>query len=415
MRAIRRAARAGAAFGVAIAAAGLMITGAAAQAQPQRAAATVSESVLSGVACSSGTVCWAVGSIETGDVTRNQVLRFNGRKWSPVRVPSPGGTDADDSSYLSAVWCASAADCWAVGYFDKGGAEQTQALRWNGRTWSQLATPDPGGTRHGDFHDLYAVACASAADCWAAGLYGHPVGRNDVQLNLVLHWNGRRWSQVRAPSPGGIKAGDVSALDAVRCPTAADCWAAGTSGQVSTSGGAFDNEVLHWNGRKWATIKVPSPGQPDNGRTENALNALSCTSGGRCWAVGSDSATSGSLNESLHWNGRAWHTVATADLFTGTDASNVLAGVSCTADTNCWAVGGTDNDSLNEALHWTGHSWLIASPPDPNGATGSTNVLAADTCVSAQDCWAVGETEKGHGPVVIQILHWDGKKWVLAS
>ena len=415
MRAIRRAGgRATALTGIAIAVAGLVAISTPAQADRQGVAATVRESVLSGVGCVSVTDCWAVGSSEVNDVTRNYVLHFNGRKWSPVIAPSPGGTASDDTSDLSAVRCVSAADCWAVGDFDKSDASLTQVLRWNGRKWSRVATPDPGGTRHGDFNDLAGVACVSAADCWADGDYGHPVGRNDVQLNLVLHWNGRRWSQSRAPNPGGIKAGDVSALAAVRCPSAADCWAVGTAGQVTTSGGTFDNEALHWNGSKWGTVKVPSPGTPDNGRAESALNALTCTSGGHCWAVGSDSATSGSLNESLHWNGKSWRTVTTADPFGGTDASNDLIGVSCTADTNCWAVGAVDNDSLNEVLHWNGHSWLVASPPDPNGATGSDNVLTADVCVSAGDCWAVGYTEKGDGPVATQILHWAGKKWVVA-
>jgi hypothetical protein len=418
MKAVRREGqRVMALAGVAIVAAGLVAVGTTARAGQFRGDATVADNVLSGVTCSSGTVCWAVGSSEARDVTRNQVLRFNGRRWSPVPVPNPGGSGPDASSELSAVKCASASDCWAVGEFGKSHASLTQALHWNGRTWSRVAAPDPGGTHHGDFNDLSSVACVSAANCWADGVYGHPVGRNDVQLNLVLHWSGRRWSQARVPNPGGIKAGDVSALSAIRCPSAADCWAAGTSGQATTDG-TFDNEVLHWNGKKWVTVTVPSPGKPDNDRTENGLDGLSCPPGGHCWAVGSDSAPSGSLDESLHWNGRGWHTAPTPDPASGTDDSDDLAGVSCTADTNCWAVGDDNNGStyLNEVLHWTGRTWLVVSVPDPGGsAAGDDNFLVADVCASAKDCWAVGDTEKQGGPEVNQILHWAGKKWAIAS
>jgi hypothetical protein len=336
MRAIRRVRRrASVVAGAALVSVGLAAAGTQALAAPEHRAAIVGNSELSGVSCGSGKSCWAVGSAELNDVTRNQILRFSDRRWSPVRAPSPGGSASGDTSGLAAVWCTATANCWAVGGYDKDDASLTQALHWNGHRWSQVATPSPGGTRAGDSNHLADVVCTSAVSCWADGDDGHPIGRNDVQFNLVLHWNGRRWSHTRTPNPGGGGAGDVSALSAIRCTSVASCWGVGTYGRSATSGAStFDNEVLHWNGRTWGTVTVPSPGAWLAGRVSSGLNAVSCASAGSFWAAGSDSGTSGSLYEALHWNGRKWQTVGVPSPSSGADAFNELSGASCAGGTN---------------------------------------------------------------------------------
>lgn len=378
----------------------------------------VGDSALTSVFCASRTDCFAVGQHEINDVTLNQVLHFNGKKWAPAATPEPGGTAIHDYSALFGVRCTSSAGCWAVGVYDKHGATLSQALHWNGKKWSQVATPEPGGTGKGDFNDLFDVVCTSAANCWADGDYGPAVPGNEESLNLVLHWNGRRWSHVDTPNPGGTQPGDISGLNAVRCTSAANCWGAGSFDMPPPASRQQENEVLHWNGKKWSDVTVPSPGKPDNGQVNNTLNALSCTAATSCLAVGDDSGAVGILNQTLRWNGEHWRTVGTPDPGSGTSFSNDLGGVSCTAPANCWAVGAASSGGPDEnvALHWTGHSWFVVSVPDPAGtASGSFNNLNAVRCVSATDCWAVGDTQKFGEPEVNQILHWTGKKWFVAA
>jgi hypothetical protein len=125
--------------------------------------------------------------------------------------------------------------------------------------------------------------------------------------------------------------------------------------------------------------------------------------------------------ELSRWNGRNWRTAGVPNPASGTAAFNELLGVSCTADTNCWAVGASQEQpggslTLNEVLHWTGHKWFLVPVPEPGGtAAGSANYLFADRCVSATNCWAVGDTLKFGEPFINQILHWTGKKWFLAG
>jgi hypothetical protein len=383
--------------------------------------AIVGDSVLLAVFCTSGINCWAVGNYEFNNIERNQALRFNGKKWSRVATPSPGGTAVGDSSVLTGVWCTSPANCWAVGGYDKDDASLSQALHWNGRKWSLAATPDPGGTVKGDFNDLSGVVCTSPVNCWAGGDYGGEVDDNELSFNLVLHWNGQKWSHASTPDPAGSQAGDINDLEAIRCTSAANCWGVGGYGTLVSDASKLFNEVLRWNGRKWLTVTVPSPGKLDEGNTESGLNALSCPSAKNCWAIGTDTGTNRLRNEVLHWNGSHWLTVFTRNLASGADAVNVLAGVSCTSGSNCWAAGDSESGSsgspdLNEMLHWSGRQWSLVTVPEPAGTgPGSDNALGAVRCVSAADCWAVGETEKSAEPEVNQILRWNGKKWLVAG
>ncbi len=72
---------------------------------------------------------------------------------------------------------------------------------------------------------LKGVYCTSASSCWAVGFQG--VAAHEV--NRVLHWNGRTWYRVSAPNPAGSGPDDESALAAVRCLTAKNCWAVGNT------------------------------------------------------------------------------------------------------------------------------------------------------------------------------------------
>jgi hypothetical protein len=405
---------------VTLLAGGLSTTSTSALAAPPGAQvnAMVDDSVLSSVFCTSRTNCWAVGNREINDVTLDQARHFTGSRWRLVSTPNPGGSAEFDTSHLDAVTCTSSKNCWAVGSFDKNKGELSLALHWNGRKWSRVATPNPAGTTLGHSNDLFGVACASAKDCWAAGDLGHPIGQGStVFLNLMLHWNGRRWSQSHTPDPAGIGDDDANELAALTCASRTDCLSVGDFGTFGFGTVSEQNEVLQWNGTKWRNVTVPNPAMDDQGDMDSTLNAVACTTARKCSAVGDASTTTGFNNEALHLTRGKWHVVTAPDSATASGSDNQLSGVTCTADTNCWAVGGTGGTSkLNQALRWNGHKWFLATVPQPAGAaTGSGNSLAADFCVTPKHCWAVGDTQSFGEPQINQILRLAGKTWVVAG
>src|SRR5215469_10167901 len=58
-----------------------------------------------------------------------------GPRWSTVESPNRG---SPGTNQLFATTCASASDCWAVGYSDVGGGSDYSTLieQWNGSAWT---------------------------------------------------------------------------------------------------------------------------------------------------------------------------------------------------------------------------------------------------------------------------------------
>jgi hypothetical protein len=384
---------------------------------PIRPSSVVAASQLRAVYCTSPANCWAVGA-ETDTAGLNQVQHWNGKAWSEVDVPSPGGTD-DGVSELRGVRCTSPTNCWAVGdYFIGDSATLNQILHWNGKTWRVTAVPQPGGTRDEAFSELIDVACTSPGNCWAAGGYGKTTDNGTFERNEALHWNGKTWTQVRTPNPAGTRVNQVSVLTSIRCASAADCWGVGADGVLGERDDAISNEALHWNGRQWGKVTLPNPGGTALGDI-NELANLSCTSAANCWTAGFTEKDSSETtrNELLRWDGKAWRAVSAPNPDgTGHGAINLLGSVSCTTAADCWAVGSTGgqngNPELNEALHWNGARWSVASTPEPSGQKAEdTNELNSVRCTSAANCWAVGLQEHDGGAQFDQFLHWTGKRW----
>jgi len=372
-------------------------------------------SVLAGLSCPSPGNCWAVGGYASrSGAELNQALHWNGARWSKVSVPSPGGTALHDLSDLVGVSCAVPRSCWAVGIYRNGsGALVDQALHWNGSRWSRVSVPSPGGTASRRVSLLIGVRCTSSANCWAVGGYTKV---NGAFVNQALHWNGRTWSLVATPEPGGTGAGAFSAVGGVTCTTSANCWAVGF---YVNGNGASLNQVLHWNGRTWSRVPTPNPGGTRAG-ANSMLSDVACTASANCWAVGVYANGNGaSLNQALHWNGARWSRVPTPDpIGAGAGASNTLNGVTCASPANCWAVGsygvirnGT-GVQVNQALHWNGRRWSLVATPDPAGtARGDASELFSVRCIRAASCWAVGDSQRKGGPVLSQALHWNGTRW----
>jgi len=388
------------------------------RALPAGTAALSGFSILYGVFCPSAKDCWAVGQRSRGGQLANLVLHWNGKSWSESSAPNP--SQADDE--LFNVRCLSTKDCWAVGQYLKGNAWLAEALHWTGRKWISTKVPAYGGTGNNDVTELFDSTCTASDSCWAVGNFGIGETPPKKLLNLILHWNGKTWSKARTPNPAGTKLSDQNWLDAVRCVAASDCNAAGAYGSVYTAKNIDLNQVLHWNGKLWSWIHVPNPAGTGKNK-DNEVDALACGAKTSCWGAGlagTSRPTETYANQILHWNGAKW-TEAVVPNPSGTKMgdTNFLFGATCDGSANCWAVGqyrNSHNATVNEALHWNGRRWYYVSTPNPAGSDAlDNNQLYQVRCVSSTDCWAVGSQEPYPSETnMAEILHWNGKKWTVS-
>jgi hypothetical protein len=303
---------------------------------------------LDGVAATSSRNAWAVGGTNTDAL----ILHWSGRAWKRVRIPAIAG-------FLEGVAATSASNAWAVGVASVG----PLILHWDGRAWKRVHIRVIGG--------LSGVSATSASNAWAVGA-------------VVLHWSGRAWHRVHIPVSMGLY--DVAAT------SASNAWAVGTK---------LGGVVLHWNGKAWK--RVPSPA-----RVNSTLLGVAAISARNAWAAGfccfttrrNDQRPAGTLI--FRWNGKAWNRVPSP-----APAGSFLNSVAATSASNAWAVGLDFAGVL--ILHWNGRSWRQL--PSPSAGAAPYDDLSAVAVVSADDAWAVGETNSSvSGPETL-ILHWNGKDW----
>jgi len=144
-------------------------------------------SSLSGVSCTSASVCTAVGSYDNsaGD-TATLAEAWNGTTWAIQPTPNPHPANGTHVQFLglSGVSCTSATVCVAVGGYSYLGNYATLAEAWHGTTWAIQPTPEVSGAT------LAAVSCTSATACVAVG----GTSPDGTTYTRVEAWNGTRWA-----------------------------------------------------------------------------------------------------------------------------------------------------------------------------------------------------------------------------
>ncbi len=355
---------------------------------------------LLGVSCVTARNCLAVGIDHNARPGAGGPLAetWNGATWRTVGVRLPPGATA---GVLSGVSCVSAARCVAVGSsYDKGsGRGFALADTWNGRAWTPVQLPGPGGADA----SLSGVSCKSAASCVAVGssVSGGPA------VPLAEIWDGKRWTQTRPPASGGGLT--ISDLGAVSCASPARCVA------VSVSEGPPVAVIESWNGRVWSMRK--GTGLP--GDLGAVLAGASCPSAGDCVAVGFSMFAMATAGLSMIWNGTSWQ-VPSVPLPDGGTSGSHLDGVSCAAVNRCVAVGAIESyptgTSTAAAVTWNGRAWTATRVPAPG--KNKTSIFADVTCPTATDCVAVGQSgpaRSANGAGTALSGFWNGKSWRLVA
>ena len=330
----------------------------------------------------------------TAAMAASMPLNPTGPRWSIVKSPNNG---SPGTNQLFATTCASASDCWAVGYSDIGNGYSTLIERWNGSGWAIVSSPNNSGN-----NILYGVTCTSTLDCWAVGTY---FDDDLFQRTLIEHWNGDAWNIVSSPNRG-LSSPPIDVLVGVACISTSECWAAGSN---DNRNGVGQTLVERWDGTSWTIVDSP------NASGSNSFQAVTCASPSQpeeCWAVG-ETVTAKGMAQTLveEWDGAAWSLVSSPNSGNYDD----LLGVTCASEGDCWAIGYYSGVTNNQTLieHWDGSLWTIVS--SSNTSTMQDNYLTAVACVSASDCWAAGYYAKGSSVFQTLTEQWDGSLWTIVS
>jgi hypothetical protein len=335
---------------------------------------------LTGSAVFSRCDAWAVG-FTNGSRFASLAEHWNGRKWKVFPVPDGGGVVHDN--FLTAVAGSSGTNVWAVGRYDGGtsaGDYLTLILHWDGSSWRQVPSKNPGGVSQPNL--LWGVAATSRSNAWAVGSYSNGTARQ----TLIEHWDGTRWRTVPSPNPGGSSRDNQ--LVSVTATSRSNAWAVGSYFDGSLS----QPLIEHWNGTTWKVAKSPAI----NSGFGSGLRGVSASSGSNAWAVGhiTNSFSAQDVTLAEHWNGTTWKIVKSPD--PGQLAGTDLSSVAVTSASNAWAVGIFNNGTTNQTLieHWDGTKWKVQPSDDPGGPS-SDDELAAVAASSRTNAWSVGFSDGG--------------------
>ncbi len=176
------------------------------------------------------------------------VVHFDGTTWSEETVASGGEVVA-----LRALGGSSPTDVWAVGAEFTSAVPVAAIYHRNANGWHVVPAP-AGLTR------ITAVWSAARDDAWAAA----KIENGDLVHSALLHWDGVTWQEWPDTR---LQIGEISSLWG---SSPFDIWAVGTVGTV-----------LHYDGRRWTPIPVP---------TFEHLRAVHGASADEVWVVGDNNA-----------------------------------------------------------------------------------------------------------------------------
>ncbi len=341
---------------------------------PANAGAPFTDQV-SAVSCASAGNCTAVGAFSSGANRQGLLLTEVSGTWGTgveATLPADAST-SNPNVALASVSCASAGNCTAVGtYIDNAGNVPMLLLTESSGIWGTgVEATLPAGARTSNQHvSVNSVSCGSAGSCTAVGSYEDSSGNSQ---GLLLSESSGAWGAgVEATPPAGASSSNASvSVNSVSCGSAGDCTAVGS---YEDSSGNSQGLLLGESSGTWATGVEATPPAGAGANPQLDLGSVSCTSAGNCTAVGNYIDSSGHRQGGLlSASSGTWATGVEAAL--PSDANrfhpNVgLASVSCGSAGNCSAVG-TYTDSLGNS------QGLLLSESSGTWATGAEATLPA--------------------------------------
>jgi hypothetical protein len=138
----------------------------------------------------------------------------------------------------------------------------------------------------------------------------------------AVHWNGRRWRVVPAPTrdDDDLGQGNLDQFDGVAVVSPREAWAVHSA--------VVRSDIQRWNGRRWRIVRVL--------QGNSMLADIAAVSSRNVWAVGPSSYTPGEERPLLaHWNGASWRVQHLA----AGRPRRTLMGISALSASEIWAVG----------------------------------------------------------------------------
>jgi hypothetical protein len=243
------------------------------------------DATINSLACGSPGNCAAAGSYAD---SANQEQAFvasevRGSWRAAVEVPGLAALNQGGFAYAASVSCGAMGTCAAGGqYADSAKFQHAFVVSEAGGRWrpAREVPGIPSAAPHEPFSATYTLSCA-AGGCAAGGAYRGPGGH--LQAFVVRQVRGTWGRAVELPGIAGLNRGGSAGVNAISCPAAGSCTAAGIYTDGRSHPQAF---VAAEAGGAWRRAReVPGTAALNTGGFAEAA-ALSCPAPARCAVSG---------------------------------------------------------------------------------------------------------------------------------
>jgi outer membrane protein OmpA-like peptidoglycan-associated protein len=280
--------------------------------------------------------------------------------WTATQIDESSNVAFDYNGYLQSVSCLTGTTCVAAGLDNENTSEPLQ-ITGDAQTWggAEVAGIDFSSVGKGDAGiaggQINGISCVTTSLCVAVG------NTSTGDQPFVLIGNPATWTVAQATLLPPQTDSGRGTLSAVTCTGTDTLWcvAVGTDQQRGEAMWLYGNPST-WTSSDYQLLPI-SPSDSENNFTEGSLDAVSCTSETFCVAVGqvlveSRAATLRHSSTASEVQGTSLLTVvgdpnpnddsptwSPDNAYTMSTSSGNLAGVSCTSESFCVAVGGDED------------------------------------------------------------------------
>jgi hypothetical protein len=374
---------------------------------PPQSPATGRADSLDAVSCAQPSWCGAGGAYfdQAGNLQPMVTAQVRGHWTRPAELQLPDNRATVEESGVNGIACTSAGNCVAVGsyVYTASGGRYTAfiATDVNGAWRRAFAVWLPANTAEPAFDELSGVSCTARGSCTAVGWYFDKAGNQQLMVIMETKGTWGRAKEIAAPTNA---ASPVSAIGTgISCYRSGDCVAVG--GDKSKSGQFLPLTFRESAGVWHRATTVLLPAKAAGGTLQSApLDSVSCAATGACLAVGN--YLTGSVYRPMAVSGskglgtRAAEVTALPAAAGRDPYQSLLYAVSCASATSCVAAGQVSQKNAQPfyamSLQWQRGHWggaqVIAAP----GATAKNSKhqdaqLWSLSCYRTGYCVTVGE------------------------
>lgn len=323
-----------------------------------------------------------------GGVAATGIARWNGTTWSSLGSGLTKNGGADPGSGFALEVLPNGDIVVGGGFTAAGGAPAENVARWNGTTWSGLASGI--ATTAASLVAVHELTSLPNGDLLAGGVFTQAGGQ---PANGIARWDGGTWSAFGAGvAVSSIQPGTVTAI--VPLPNGELV----VGGGFTKAGAVVACGVARWDGANWSAMAA---GNATSGRIKDLLPMPD----GSVVAIGSFS-TAGDLvaNQIARWDGVSWSTFGSGFPFTGSDSPRLNTVLRDSS-------GGIVVAGDTFVSRWDGTTWTQLGGSFSGAGPHPQGVLALAEMPNG-DLLAGGDFHTyGAASFQAPVARWDGTSW----